>query len=181
MKTSEVSIKCKLIAQDLNENAKSTETVESDNYEITLKITRPDIEKNSFSLQFDEFNSINEKIFEISLKSLGNNKNKIEFKTIDPGIIDLADYQEISPQVIKNIKWLLIGVNSKLKLFQLLVDNLEETRIELEKEKQKRQKTLKRFQEACSDFTENKKNLEVQIKELQEVNKKLEEKNNFLD
>lgn len=180
VKTSEVSIKCKLIAQDLNENAKSTETVESDNYEITLKITRPDIEKNSFSLQFDEFNSINEKIFEISLKSLGNNKNKIEFKTIDPGIIDLADYQEISPQVIKNIKWLLIGVNSKLKLFQLLVDNLEETRIELEKEKQKRQKTLKRFQEACSDFTENKKNLEVQIKELQEVNKKLEEKNNFL-
>ena len=180
VKASELSFKCKLHQQGSNEDTKSTETVQVSNNEITLKIIRPDIEKNSFSLQLDEFNSINEKVLEISLKSLEKNKNKIEFKSIDPGIIDLADYQEISPQVVKNIKWLLLGVNSKLKLFQVLVDNLEETRTELEKEKQERLKAMKRLQEACSGFMENERNFELKIKNLEEENKELREKSNFL-
>lgn len=175
--SSEVSLKCKLTYKDLNETEKLTEVAKLDDLEIELKITRLDIEKNYFSMQFEEFNSINEKILQLSLRSVEKNKNKIEVKTIDPKIIDLIDYQNINPQQIKAIKWLIVGVNSKLKLFQVLAESLEETRIELEKEREKNQKMMKRFREACSGFIKTTKTLEDQIKNLQEENKNLKASN----
>jgi hypothetical protein len=141
---------------------------------LQLCLQRSDIEKSSFTLNFDNLETLDERILEISFKNLSKNLISSLENNLGIELLDLENFKEISPQQLKYLRWLILGINEKLKVFQTLHEKYEESQENLEKERKKNEKTLSRFREACSDFLKNKKTLEQHLVHLQEKQKTLE-------
>lgn len=154
---------------NLGENARSSEITAliPTSSECYLKIERTDIDKSSFSLEFEQFLSLSQKSLEISMGMKNKNERLENSEKLGMEIFDIQDLGQMTPQRLKNIKCLFVGINEKLKVFEILKDRMEKAEECVGNEVDKREALQRKFRKMCLEYLGIKENLDREVKALE--------------
>ena len=94
---------------------------------------------------------------------------------------EIAGCDEVNPQQVKNIKCLLLGVNEKLKIFELFKDKCNGLNTQIFEEQKSRENMHLAFKKNCKDYLQYENKLNNTIKQLNERCKSLANRNLCLE
>lgn len=169
-----------------DDDPEKTRSQENDFFSVAsvqgvLKIERNNMEKPSFALEFDQFVSLSQKSLEISMGLRRNELVLDKSEKLGMEIFDFGDFQEVTPQKLKNIRCLFVGVNEKLKVFEAVKERMEKAERRVAEEVEKREKLQKKFRTMCLEYAGNIKSLETQVQELENSAKVLKANNHEVE
>ena len=116
----------------------------------------------------ENFSTVSERTLEIIMEM---NKNmEIEYdnsiNNLGMELEEINELQEITPQQVKNIKCLLLGVSEKLKIFDLCRKRCDGLSIQVFEEQKSRENMQNAFKKACKEYIYFKGQLDVMVSQL---------------
>ena len=135
-----------------------------------LIIEREDSDSKECQLSnfIENYNTVSEKTLEIIMEM---NKNvEIEYdnsvNNLGMELEAVNELQEITPQQVKSIKCLLLGVNEKFKVFELYRKRSDELRMQVIEEQKSRENMQNAFKKACKEYIYFKNQLDGMVSQL---------------
>lgn len=136
---------------------------------------RVTIEKEDFEAKdcqicpfIKDFSTVSQNTLEIMMEMNKNLEVKYECNIGNLGmrLKDFDEIEEITPQHVKNVKCLLLGVNEKLKVLELYKERAEWVGLQVAEEQNSRVKMQNAFKKACKDYLVQKGQLDSMVGQL---------------
>lgn len=153
------------------------------NFKVLIEKEDPDMKNCQLCPIFENFTTISERALEIIIEMNKNINNKYIGRVNQLGmeVHQIDTENEVTPQRIKNIKCLLVGVNEKLKILDMLKERCENLSIQVFEEQKSRENMQGAFKKTCKEFLDNKSQLEKMVIELEKKVSTLSKRNYFLE
>jgi hypothetical protein len=127
------------------------------------------------SLDFEQFSIESHKTLD-SILDLSSNTQYQKYSPSDLSSFEslpIYDPVDLSPQLQKSLKCMLIGINQKLKVYDHLCSQLNKSKQEVIEEQSKNEKMRQEFTKTCRSFLLNKEKMQNEINFRVEQNKNL--------